>query len=382
MSTAQPRHQTSATDPTQGGSSAQPLRIAAIPGDGIGPEVVGAALQVLQAATARTGDRLQIEHLDWGGERYLLEGAPMPAGAAAILRSYDAVLFGAVGRPDVADHVLVWGLILSLRQQLDLYVNLRPCHAWPDIPSPVPASAGVDFVVVRENTEGEYTGAGGLSHQDTPAETAIEVAVHTRMGIERIARYAFDLAGTRRGVVQAVTKSNASRYGYVLWDEVVREVATDYPDITLEIVLVDAMAARMIERPHSLDVVLSSNLFGDILSDLAAPLQGGMGMAPSGNFRPDRMAPGIFEPVHGSAPSLAGTGHANPIGCILSAAMLLEHNNFTEAAALIRRAVGHALADRAARTPDLGGAATTGQLTERVVREIEAAEIRHAHHRA
>ena len=248
----------------------------------------------------------------------------------------------------------------------------------PDVPTPVPASAGVDFVVVRENTEGEYTGAGGRSHQDSPAETAVEVAVHTRMGIERIARYAFDLARTRRGMVQAVTKSNASRYGYVLWDEVVREVATDYPEITLEIVLVDAMAARMIERPHSLDVVLCSNLFGDILSDLAAPLQGGMGMAPSGNFRPDRTAPGIYEPVHGSAPTLAGTGRANPLGCILSAAMLLEHNDRTEAAALILHAVGHALADRDARTPDLGGNATTEQLTARVLQEIEAAALHRA----
>jgi tartrate dehydrogenase/decarboxylase/D-malate dehydrogenase len=355
----------------KGTVSPRQLHVAAIPGDGIGPEVVSVTMPVLRRAAELAGARVEVEELDWGGARYLREGAAMPPDGAAIVRRYDAVLFGAVGRRDVPDHALVWGLILGLRQALDLYVNLRPVQAWPGIASPVRGSEGVDFVVVRENSEGEYAGTGGRSHAGTPAEAAIEVAVHTRAGIERIAAYAFELARRRGGSVQAVTKSNASKYGYVLWDEVVREVGARYPDVPHELVLVDAMAARMIERPHSLSVLLCSNLFGDILSDLAAPMQGGLGMAPSGNFRPDGLAPGIYEPVHGSAPDIAGTGRANPIACILSAAMLLEHCGLPDGGGRIHAAVRAAISDPAARTPDLGGQGTTGGLARRVLEALE-----------
>ena len=354
--------------------SGRQLRVAAIPGDGIGPEVVGATLPVLSRAAELAGATVEVEELDWGGARYLREGAAMPADAPTIVRRYDAVLFGAVGRPDVPDHALAWGLILGIRQALDLYVNLRPNYSWPGVYSPVRDSEGAEFVIVRENSEGEYAATGGRPHPGTPQEMAIEVAVHTRAGIERIADYAFGLARQRGQALQAVTKSNASRYGYPFWDEVVRDVAARYPDVRYEYVLVDAMAARMIQRPKSLGVLLCSNLFGDILSDLAAPMQGGLGMAPSGNFRPDGAAPGIFEPVHGSAPDIAGRGIANPIACILSAAMLLEQCGLPDAARRIHAAVRATVADPAARTPDLGGTSNTQATARRVLQELESAD--------
>ncbi len=348
------------------------LRIAVVPGDGIGPEVVEVTVPLLERALVLEGRALAVTELDWGSERYLREGAAMPPDAAELLRRHDAVLFGAVGRPDVPNHVAVWGLILALRQALDLYVNLRPVTSWPGVEGPLRDGADVDFVVVRENTEGEYSGAGGRAHQGTADEVALEVALHSRRGIERVARYAFDLARSRRGLVSLVTKSNASKYGYVLWDEVVAEVARAYPDVTWEAVFVDAMAARMIERPRSLDVLLCGNLFGDILSDLGAPLQGGLGMAPSANLRPAGGAPGIFEPVHGSAPDIAGRGLANPCGCILSAALLLRECGCASAAGALERAVGIAVADEGARTPDLGGAATTRVLADAVAAGLSA----------
>jgi tartrate dehydrogenase/decarboxylase/D-malate dehydrogenase len=335
------------------------VKLAIIPGDGIGPEVVGATVPLLERLVA-----LEVTELDWGSERWLREGTAMPADAVETLRAHDAVLFGAVGRPDVPHDVPVWQLILKLRQALDLYVNLRPVTSWPEIEGPLRDGAGVDFVVVRENTEGEYAGMGGRSHVGTDDEVAVEVAVHTRRAVARVARYAFDLAGKRRGLVSLATKSNASRYGYPLWDEVVAEVAAGHPDVRYEQVFVDALAARMVERPRSLDVVLCSNLFGDILSDLAAPLQGGLGMAPSANLRPSGGAPGVFEPVHGSAPDIVGAGVANPCGCILSAALLLRDCGEPEAAERLEHAVGVAV--RRTRTPDLGGSATTGELADAV----------------
>jgi tartrate dehydrogenase/decarboxylase/D-malate dehydrogenase len=343
-----------------------PLRLAVVPGDGIGPEVVEVTVPLLEEAARLEGTRLDVTELDWGSDHYHLTGAAMPADAADVVRRHDAVLFGAVGRPDVPAHVAVWGLILALRQQLDLYVNLRPVTSWPGIPGPLRDGAEVDFVVVRENTEGEYAGVGGRSHTGTPDEVAVEVAVHSRRAIERVARYAFDLARRRNGLLSLVTKSNASKYGYVLWDEVVADVAVDYDDVRYEAVFADAMAARMIERPRSLDVLLCSNLFGDILSDLGAPLQGGLGMAPSANLRPSGGAPGVFEPVHGSAPDIVGRGIANPVGCVLSGALLLAEHGLDEAARALERAVGVAVADESARTPDLGGRGTTRTVAEAI----------------
>jgi tartrate dehydrogenase/decarboxylase/D-malate dehydrogenase len=349
----------------------QRLRVAAIPGDGVGPEVVAATLPVLEAALRHQDCALEVTTLDWGGERFLRTGAAMPADALDVVRGTDAVLFGAVGRRDVPDHELVWGLIISLRQALDLSVNIRPVRAFPGVPTAVRGTEGVDLVIVRENTEGEYVGAGGQAHAGTDDEVALEVAVHSRRVITRAARHAFELAGRRSGRLALVTKSNAMRHGYPLWDTVVREVAEEHPDVELEIVLVDAMAARMIESPRSLDVLLASNLFGDILSDLAAVLAGGMGMAPSANVRPGGDVPGVYEPVHGSAPDIAGRGVANPVASMLSGAMLLDDHGHHDAADAVRRAVAEALADPTHHTPDLGGTATTTQLAEAVLRRME-----------
>jgi tartrate dehydrogenase/decarboxylase / D-malate dehydrogenase len=346
------------------------LRVAVVPGDGIGPEVVEATVPLLERAAGLAGRRLLVTELDWGSDRYLASGSAMPPDACDVLRRHDAVLFGAVGRPDVPNHVAVWGLILALRQTLDLYVNLRPVTSWPGIPGPLRDGADIDFTIVRENTEGEYAGMGGRSHVGTPEEVAVEVALHSRRAIERVARYAFELARRRRALVSLVTKSNASKYGYLLWDEVVAEVAAKHSDVEYEVVFADAMAARMIERPRSLDVVLCSNLFGDILSDLGAPLQGGLGMAPSGNLRPDGGAPGIFEPVHGSAPDITGRGVANPVGCILSAGLMLQELGLHESADALVRAVRTAVADPQARTPDLGGRAGTRDLARAVAEAL------------
>lgn len=350
----------------------QALHLAVIPGDGVGPEVVGATVPVLRAAVERQGGSLVTTDLDWGGARFLREGAAMPGDAAQVVQKCDAVLFGAVGRPDVPDHELVWGLIIGLRQQLDLAVNVRPVHVFDGVPSRVRGVEGVDLVIVRENTEGEYVGAGGVAHAGTGHDLGIEVAVHSRRVIERAAHYAFSLAEQRSGRLCLVTKSNAMRFGYPLWDRVVREVGEQHPDVRLETVLVDAMAARLIEAPKSLDVLLAGNLFGDILSDLAAVLAGGMGMAPSANILPGGDVPGVYEPVHGSAPDIAGNGVANPVACLLSGALLLDDLGNHPAAEAVRAAVADALLDKTNHTPDLGGSATTADLGAAVLDRMES----------
>jgi tartrate dehydrogenase/decarboxylase / D-malate dehydrogenase len=350
------------------------VRLAVIPGDGVGPEVVEATVPVLEAAVAADGAALDTAELDWGGERFLREGVAMPTDAAEVVKKSDAVLFGAVGRPDVPDHELVWGLIIGLRQQLDLALNIRPVRAFPGVPTKVRDTDGVDLVIVRENTEGEYVGAGGVAHAGTGHDLGVEVAVHSRRVIERAAHHAFALAGRRTGRLALVTKSNAMRYGYPLWDRVVHEVAEQYPHVELETVLVDAMAARMIQAPRSLDVLLASNLFGDILSDLAAVLAGGMGMAPSANIHADSEVPGIYEPVHGSAPDIAGKGIANPVACMLSGALLLEDLGHIAAAERVRNAVAAALADPSHHTADLGGHATTAEFGSAVLQRMEMQE--------
>jgi tartrate dehydrogenase/decarboxylase/D-malate dehydrogenase len=306
----------------------------------------------------------------------LRTGRAMPADGADVLRDCDGVLFGAVGRPDLPDDELIWGLIIGLRQALDLAVNVRPVRSWQGVTTAVRTEEPIDFVVVRENTEGEYTGVGGRALGN---DLGIEVAVHSRPAIERTARYAFDLARQRRGRVCLVTKSNAMRYGYPLWDEVAESVRPDYPDVEFERVLVDAMAARMVQRPGGLDVLLCGNLFGDILSDLAAGLIGGMGLAPSANVLPGH-GPGLFEPVHGSAPDIAGKGIANPVACLLSAALLLDHTGVDGAGDRIRSAVDTTLRDRATHTPDLGGTATTTDLSTAVLTRIEDSTASPAEH--
>jgi tartrate dehydrogenase/decarboxylase/D-malate dehydrogenase len=352
--------------------AAESVALAVIPGDGVGPEVVAVTVPVLDAALRAVGTSLSVTELDWGGERFLREGAAMPADAADLVRRHDAVLFGAVGRPDVPDHELVWGLIIGLRQQLDLAVNVRPVRAFPGVPTKVRDTDGVDLVIVRENTEGEYVGAGGVAHAGSGHDLGLEIAVHSRRVVERAARHAFELATRRRGRLSLVTKSNAMRHGYPLWDRVVREVGEDYPGVELEIVLVDAMAARVIQDPRSLDVLLAGNLFGDILSDLAAVLAGGMGMAPSANVLPGGDVPGVYEPVHGSAPDIAGRGVANPVACLLSGALLLEDLGHHDAATAVRDAVAWTLTDPKHHTPDLGGDATTADVGSAVLTRMES----------
>jgi tartrate dehydrogenase/decarboxylase/D-malate dehydrogenase len=307
--------------------------------------------------------------LEWGTDRYHVEGALMPPDALEVVREHDAVLLGAVGHPSVPDHVTLWGLLLPLRQGLDLWANVRPARLLEGIPSPLSGSPPVDMLFVRENTEGEYSGVGGRAHQRLDLEVALETSVFTRAGVRRVLEYAFERATARRGVVTSATKSNASRYGYVLWDEVAEEVAAANPDVRYERVLVDALAARMVTDPLSLDVVAASNLFGDILTDLAAVLQGGMGMAASASLAPGSGTPGIFEPVHGSAPDIAGQGIANPVGAIWSAALMLESLGEADAAARLLRAI-EAVCREGPRTRDVGGDASTSAVGDAVAAQV------------
>lgn len=343
------------------------LRLAVIGGDGIGPEVVEATLPAIADAAAGCGIDVVVTELDWGGERLLRTGAAMPPDAIEIVHAHDAVLLGAVGHPELTPDVSVWSLVLPLRKALDLYVNLRPVRAWKGVESVVKNVDSTDFVVVRENTEGEYAGLGGRVHSGSAYEVATDVAVHSRRAITRVARYAFDLARVRGQRLTLVTKSNVSRHGYALWDEVVDELgAAEYADVPLEKAFVDAMAARLIQRPTSLGVLVCSNLFGDILSDGAAPLAGGLGMVPSANLSPDTDSPGVFEPVHGSAPDIAGKGIANPMACVLSGALLLRSSGLEPAARALEEAVGFAVQVDEGRTPDIGGRATTASAGEAV----------------
>ena len=340
-------------------------RVAVIPGDGAGPEVVNEARKAVDAL----GLDLTWHELPWGTAHYHAHGAMMPADALETVRRYDAVLLGAVGDPSVADHVTLWGLLLPLRQGLDLWANLRPARLLDGVPSKLAGGAPVDMLFVRENTEGEYSGVGGRAHQGLELEVGLETSVFTRAGVARVVEYAFELAGRRRGVVTSATKSNASRYGYVLWDEVAEEVAAKHSDVKLERVLVDALAARMVSDPDSLDVVVASNLFGDVLTDIAAVLQGGMGMAASASVAPGCDTTPIFEPVHGSAPAIAGKGIANPIGAVWSAVLMLEQLGEVAASKRLMSAV-EAVCRNGPCTVDIGGDASTSQVGDAIVRQV------------
>ena len=340
-------------------------RIAVIAGDGAGPEVVAEARKVVDAL----GLALEWHDLPWGTAYHHETGAMMPPDALDVVRRHDAVLLGAVGDPSLPDHVTLWGLLLPLRQRLDLWANIRPARLLDGVPSPLAGRKQVDMLFVRENTEGEYSGVGGRAHTGLPLEVALETSVFTRTGVERVVRYAFSLAAKRRGLLTSATKSNASRHGYVLWDEVVEEVAAAHPDVRSERVLVDALAARMVRDPMSLDVVVASNLFGDVLTDIAAELQGGMGMAASASLAPGTATPAIFEPVHGSAPDIAGQGIANPLGAIWSASLMLDHLGEHDAAERVMSAV-EAVCRDGARTPDVGGTATTSEVGHAVAARV------------
>jgi tartrate dehydrogenase/decarboxylase/D-malate dehydrogenase len=297
----------------------------------------------------------------------------MPPDALDAIRAHDAVLMGAVGDPSVPDHVSLWGLILEMRQRLDLWANIRPARLLDGVPCPLAdrRPADVDMLFVRENTEGEYSGVGGRVHHGHPSEVGIETSVFTRSGVERALRLAFGLAEGRRGVLTSATKSNASRFGYVLWDEVAEEISAEFPGVRYERVLVDALAARMVREPGSLDVVVASNLFGDILTDLAAAIQGGMGMAASANVAPGSDVPGVFEPVHGSAPDIAGQGIGNPAGAIWSAVLMLEHLGEPDAAAALMGALEDVCRD-GPRTRDIGGEASTQEVGDAIAARVSA----------
>jgi len=348
--------------------------IAAIPGDGIGQEVIEAGLDVLQVLADRDGGfKLDVTDFDWGTDRYKREGALMPAQGAEQLRKYDAIFFGAVGAPDVPDHLTLWGLRLAICQPLDQYANVRPTKLLPGIKSPLRdvEEGDLDWVIVRENSEGEYAGQGGRSHRGLPEEVATEVAIFTRSGVERIMRFAFELALSRpRRLLTVVTKSNAQRYGMVLWDDIANEVAKDYPDVTVDKMLVDAMTVRMTLDPSSLDTIVATNLQADILSDLAAALAGSIGIAPTANINPEGHFPSMFEPIHGSAFDITGKGIANPIATFWTASMMLDHLGEADAARGLMKAVCRVTADPELHTPDLGGKATTKQVTDAVIEVI------------
>jgi tartrate dehydrogenase/decarboxylase/D-malate dehydrogenase len=342
-------------------------RIAAIPGDGIGVEVIAAGLKVLEVLGARTRDfRLVVEHFPWSSAYYQKHGRYIPEGGLDRLRKFDAIFFGAVGAPDVPDHLSLWGLRLPICQGFDQYANVRPARVLPGITSPLANGRAIDWVVIRENSEGEYSGSGGRAHRGLPEEVAIENSVFTRAGVERIHRYAFNLArGRPRKHLTLVTKSNAQRHGMVMWDEIFYEVARDFPEVETQRVLVDAMTTLMVLKPQTIDTMVATNLHADILSDLAAALSGSLGIAPTANLNPERRFPSMFEPIHGSAFDITGKGIANPIATFWTASMMLEHLGEGEAAARLMGAI-EAVTARRVHTPDLGGEATTEVVTAAV----------------
>ena len=351
-------------------------RIAAIPADGIGPEVIDAGIAVLSALGERMGDlKLEFETFDWGTDYYRKNGIMMPADGLEQLQPFDAIYFGAVGAPDVPDHITLWGLRLTICQGFDQYANVRPTRILPGITSPLRnADVGdLDWVIVRENSEGEYAGHGGRAHRGLPEEVATEVAIFTRVGVERIMRYAFGIAQSRpRKFLTVVTKSNAQRHGMVMWDDIAAEVAADFPDVTWDKMLVDAMTVRMTLNPQSIDTVVATNLHADILSDLAGALAGSIGVAPTANINPEGRHPSMFEPIHGSAFDITGKGIANPVATFWTGAQMMEHLGEGTAAARLMRAVDQVCA-AGVMTPDVGGKANTQEVTDAVIGAIRGA---------
>ena len=348
-------------------------RVAVIAGDGIGQEVIPAGINVLKKAAAACGANLEFVEFPWGCDYYRSHGKMMADDAFERLQEFDAIYLGAIGDPSVPDHISVWQLILPIRQRFDQYVNLRPMRLVQGVTTPLANRVpnDIDMVCVRENSEGEYGGIGGRVHAGRPNESAQQLSVFTRQGIERIARYGFEMAMKRpRKLLASATKSNALNYSMVLWDQVVDEVAKDYPSVSWRKYHVDALAARMVTDPGSIDVILASNLFGDILTDLGAAVSGSLGIAPSGNINPERKHPSMFEPIHGSAPDIKGKGIANPIGAIWAGALMLDHLGAKAGHDLIVAAIEKVLATGGPRTPDLGGKATTKDVAAAVLHAL------------
>ena len=353
------------------------LRIAAIGGDGIGPEVIEAGCRVLEAAArADGGFRCEFRDFGWGSAMYRASGRMMPEDGLRQLEGFDAIFFGAVGAPDIPDHLTLWELRLAICQGFDQYANIRPTRLLPGIRGPLREELGrqIDWVIVRENSEGEYAGVGGRAHRGLPIEVAMDVAVFTREGVARICRQACEVAMSRpRKLLTVVTKSNAQRHGMVMWDEVCAEVTAQYPGLTVDKMLVDAMTARMVMKPGTIDTVVATNLHADILSDLAAALAGSLGIGATGNIDPSRQRPSMFEPIHGSAFDITGKGIANPLGAFWTAAMLLEHCGEPRAAGRLMAAVEAVTGRGAVLSPDLGGRATTAEVTEAVIAALAGA---------
>ena len=352
-------------------------RIACIPGDGIGKEVIPAGQEVLQAlAASQPGLGFEFTSYGWGGDWYRAHGEMMPADGLAQLRDKDAILFGSAGDPHIPDHITLWGLRLKICQGFDQYANVRPTRILPGIDAPLKRCApqDLDWVIVRENSEGEYAGVGGRAHQGHPIEVATDLSVMTRAGVERIMRFAFRLAQSRpRKLLTVITKSNAQRHAMVMWDEIALQISQEFPDVKWDKELVDAATARMVNRPATLDTIVATNLHADILSDLAAALAGSLGIAPTGNIDPERRYPSMFEPIHGSAFDIMGKGLANPVGTFWSCVMLLEHLGEYAAAKRLMAAIEQVTADAALHTGDLGGKATTGQVTRAVCERLATA---------
>jgi tartrate dehydrogenase/decarboxylase/D-malate dehydrogenase len=345
-------------------------RIASIPGDGIGKEVIAAGVEVLNVLAEKENFGIDFESFDWGSERFLKTGAYIPPGGLEKLKAFDAIFFGAVGSPEVPDHISLWGLRLPICQGFDQYANVRPSRVLPGVSSKLKDGNQIDWVIIRENSEGEYSGSGGRVHQGLPEEVATETSVFTRVGVERIHRFAFELAKRRRRKqLTLVTKSNAQRHGMVLWDEIFYEVAKKYPDVKTDRVLVDAVTTRMVLHPGSLDTIVASNLHADILSDLAAALSGSLGIAPTANLNPERKFPSMFEPIHGSAFDITGKGIANPIATFWTASMMLEHLGEPKAAARLMKAIERTTEEQIF-TPDLGGVHDTRAVTNAVKRAL------------
>lgn len=344
--------------------------IAVIPGDGIGSEVIESARAVLDAVAAKHAIDLSYTEFDWSCQRYEREGAMMPDDGIETLSGFDAILLGAVGWPGVPDHVSLWGLLIPIRRAFRQYVNLRPIRVFDGVASPLRQAGDVDFVVVRENVEGEYSEIGGRLNRGFPDEMAVQESVFTRVGVSRIADFAFELARKRRGYVTSATKSNGIVHTLPFWDEIVAERAEQFPDVRFDSEHIDALAAKFVLQPQRFDVVVGSNLFGDILSDLAAAVAGSIGIAPSANLDPTKQHPSMFEPVHGSAPDIAGRGVANPVGAVWSAALMLEQLGHPQAAADVLAAMESTLASPETRTADLGGSASTAEVTEALVTRV------------
>lgn len=349
------------------------FRIAIYPGDGIGREVTAEAVRGLQAVEKRLGGfHLEYTELPWGGDYYFEHGSVVPDDFLEQLKRFDAVFLGAVGDPDRLPDALTLVPLVQIRQRFDQYVCMRPAVIWPGVRSPLASPGTIDLVVIRENSEGEYIPCGGRARQGEPDEVAIQTAVHSRKGVERVLRFGFQMAQTRRNRLTMITKSNALTYGMALWDDVLEAVRDDYPDVEANKLHADAAAMDLVRRPSQFDVIVASNLFGDILTDLASVITGGLGLAPSANIDPERRFPSLFEPVHGSAPDIVGKGIANPIAAILSSAMMLEWLGLAEAATLVRKSVKQALAG-GALTLDLGGKLRTNEMTDAVIARIAEA---------